>query len=215
MESGRIIVNSMLTGPLSVNTYIIHREGLTECVVIDPANAKTVGFAIREKGLFLTHILLTHGHFDHILGVAQLKEEFSAKVVIHENDAEMLLDGEKSQANIVGAKVRPCAADIILTGDTSFRAAGIEFTVIHTPGHTPGGLCYIIHEINTVFSGDTLFRLSVGRSDLPGGSEAVICESILYKLFTIKGDLRVLPGHMRETTLDFERKHNPYVRCYD
>ena len=102
--------------------------------------------------------------------------------------------------------------DIILHGGECFTAAGIEFSVLHTPGHTKGGVCYVIEKERVIFSGDTLFRLSVGRTDLDGGDNDALYNSLLLLTGRLKGDYRVFPGHMGETTLDFERKHNPYLR---
>ena len=99
-----------------------------------------------------------------------------------------------------------------MEGGEKLKLAAMEFDVISTPGHTSGGVSYILDEERIVFSGDTLFRLSVGRCDLPGGDEETLLHSIVYKLFELKGDYKVLPGHIRETTLDFERENNPYTR---
>ncbi|MCH5278851.1 MAG: MBL fold metallo-hydrolase [Christensenellaceae bacterium] len=207
---------SVPTGPLSVNTYIVFTDEAAkkggDCVVIDPANSKKVLDEMAKYKLHCSHILLTHGHFDHIIGVAGLKEHENATVMIHSLDAAALSDSSVNLAMISGALVRPCEVDIPLKDNDRFTAAGMDFRVIHTPGHTRGCVCFVMEDEKVIFSGDTLFRLSVGRTDFPGSSTEQLYESILYRLFTLQGDYRVLPGHMRETTLDFERKHNPFMR---
>ncbi|MBR3297650.1 MAG: MBL fold metallo-hydrolase [Clostridia bacterium] len=205
------------TGVLGTNTYIVYRESGTpekpaDCVVIDPAASKPVLKKLRELGLHCTHILLTHGHFDHIMGVAKLREEEGAQVFIHNADAGALEGGEASLAYMAGTFVTNCEVDKRLEDGDAFTAAGLEFSVIATPGHTPGGVCYVIESEKVIFSGDTLFRLSVGRTDLRGGDSMQLYESIAYRLFTLSGDYRVFPGHEEPTTLDFERKHNPFMR---
>ncbi|MBR4636692.1 MAG: MBL fold metallo-hydrolase [Clostridia bacterium] len=205
------------TGPLGTNTYIIYNEEGTEvspapCAVVDPASSKKVLDLLLKHHLHCSDILLTHGHFDHIMGVAELKEKHSAKVLIHELDANALTGGAGSLAYMGGILVKKCSVDVLLRDEDVITAAGFPFRVIHTPGHTPGGVCFVSEEERVIFSGDTLFRLSVGRTDLPGGDSEQLFESIAYRLFTLHGDFRVLPGHEDETTLDFEREHNPYVR---
>lgn len=207
---------SVPTGPLSVNTYIVFTDEAAknggDCVVIDPANSKKVLDEMAKYSLHCSHILLTHGHFDHIIGVAGLKEHENSIVMIHSLDAAALSDSSVNLATISGALVRPCEVDVLLNDNDRFTAAGMDFRVIHTPGHTRGCVCFVMDDEKVIFSGDTLFRLSVGRTDFPGSSTEQLYESILYRLFTLQGDYRVLPGHMRETSLDFERKHNPFMR---
>ena len=205
------------TGPLGTNTYIVYSELGTEekpadCAVIDPAASKPIIKKLRELNLRCTHILLTHGHFDHTMGVAKLKEEEDALVFIHNADSAALSGGEASLAYMAGTHVAPCEVDKKLKGNDVFTAAGLEFKVVFTPGHTPGGVCYVIESEKVIFSGDTLFRLSVGRTDLAGGDGMRLYESIAFHLFTLPGDYRVFPGHEDETTLEFERKHNPFMK---
>ena len=199
------------TGPLAVNTYIVWREGDKapfDCVVIDPANsAKVMGF-LNANGLVLKAILLTHGHFDHIMGVAKLRDKTGARVYINELDAASMTDSGASLATMIGVKVDPSQVDVFVKDNMEFTEAGIRFRVIHTPGHTKGGVCYVIEDERVIFSGDTLFYMSYGRTDLPGGDSAALFDSLVYRLFTLKGDYRVLPGHDRETTLEFEKQFN-------
>ena len=200
------------TGPLSVNTYIVFNESAETpsnseripCVVIDPANSHKVVEVLNQKNLHCTHILLTHGHFDHTMGVAELKSHENALVAIHEADAGALAGGKASLAYLGGALVKPCKVDIILHGGECFTAAGIEFSVLHTPGHTKGGICLYDWQEKTLFSGDTLFCAGFGRTDFPGGDEDELMQS-LDRLFGLPGESRVLPGHGGETTIEAER----------
>lgn len=200
------------TGPLAVNTYVIWKDGgkaPIDCVVIDPANSGKVMSFLSSRGLCLKAILLTHGHFDHIMGVSRLREQTGARVYINKLDAAALGDNSASLASMIGVKVDPSEVDAFVEDGMTITEAGVTFRAIHTPGHTKGGVCYIVEDEKVVFSGDTLFRMSYGRTDLPGGDSAELFDSIIYRLFTLKGDYRVLPGHERETTLDFERRNNP------
>ena len=203
---------TLLTGPLEVNTYIMPGTCAGKCFVVDPSDFALVRDAMAEHGLTPTHILLTHGHFDHNLAVAALQKEFGAKVCIHGADAEALYSKRASLSVLAGMEVPPCRADMLLAGGETIDAAGIRIKVLHTPGHSKGSVCYLLEQERILFSGDTLFRLSVGRTDLQGGSEQELYESIAYTLFPLAGDYDVYPGHMRKTTLEFERQHNPVMR---
>lgn len=205
-------ITNIVSGYLGTNTYFIYREGETDCIVIDPANAESALKKCRELGVECKYILLTHGHFDHVLGVSKLKDSTGAAIYIHEADAAALYDTKVSLGAMVGASHEPCTADFIVNDGDVLKLGSITLQVISTPGHTKGGVCYLFEEERTIFSGDTLFRLSVGRDDLPGGDGDELLNSIVYKLYSLNGDYRVLPGHLRETTLDFERKHNPSTK---
>ncbi|MBO4384042.1 MAG: MBL fold metallo-hydrolase [Clostridia bacterium] len=197
------------TGPLAVNTYIVWRDGFDSCVVIDPASSNKVLEQTNKLSLKISAILITHGHFDHILGVKRLADETRAKIVISRVDAPALKDGRACLASMIGVRFEPAKADVLLKDGDEFTYSGVTFRAILTPGHTKGGMCFVVEDEKVIFSGDTLFFASYGRSDLPGGDSAALCDSIIYRLFSLKGDYRVLPGHDRETTLEFERNNNP------
>lgn len=206
-----IKIDALELGPIGVNCYIVREEKSNTCIVIDPAEAEPVRRFLEQNALTATHIFLTHGHFDHILGVAGLKRLTGAAVCIHELDAEALGDDEANLAEMFRYSVPHCAADRLLFGGDIVEAAGLKFEVLFTPGHSPGGVCYVERNERVIFSGDTLFCLSVGRTDFKGGDAERLYRSIKDELFALPGDYKVYPGHMRETTLDFERGNNPFM----
>lgn len=207
-----MIVKEFVCAPIDNNCFVIHKEDGQECMVVDPSWANEAYSYISEAGLTLTHILLTHGHFDHLGGVAKLKANTNAKIAIHTSEAEALFDDNMSLAVIAGTSIEPSKADILLDGGEIIANSEFEVKVIHTPGHSPGSVCYLIEGENIMFSGDTVFRLSFGRVDLPGGDMDELYASITGKLFELKENYEIMPGHMRKTTLEFEKKHNPILR---
>ena len=189
-------IHTLVLGLYQVNCYVVHNADCDRCVVIDPGySPDKIATFLREKGLKLEAILLTHGHFDHVGGVKELAED--CKVYLHE------LEHTMPQALTAG---KLYATDYY--GD-SFSVAGMDFTVLHTPGHTPGSVCLMVED--AMFSGDTLFAGSCGRTDLPGGDWATIQNS-LQRLAQLPGDYRVFPGHAEQTSLAHERQYNPYLR---
>lgn len=208
-------LSTIISGPLATNTYAVYGANEGECFLVDPANAKKALAFLTENNLKLTHILLTHGHFDHILGVANLKEETGAQVLINKSDAAALHDDTENLSTMTSYPVRSVRADRLLNDGEVFEAAGFTVKAIATPGHTEGGMCYLLENERVLFSGDTLFKLSVGRSDLPGGNPQALYDSISNKLFTLEGDYAVYPGHDSATTLDDERKYNPYMKQFN
>lgn len=190
------------TGYVSANTYIVYNENTLKGFVIDPGgNYKRILKEANDRGITLEAQLLTHGHFDHC-GASCKLQNGGVKVYIHYGDADKLhTDG--NCAKIFGLPFENLTADYLLNDGDLLNIAGIEIKVMHTPGHTSGGVCYIIED--NLFSGDTLFYMSVGRTDFPDGSSAKLRQS-LKKLFELKGDYKVYPGHNGETTLESERK---------
>ena len=187
-------------GSYQTNCYIVWDENADECIVIDPGyEPETVLLAVNRLKKNLTAILLTHGHFDHVGAVKDLVAETDCKVYIHEYDLSL-------PATLTAGPLY--CTNVYDEGDV-LRLAGLTVRVLHTPGHTPGSVCLMIED--NLFSGDTLFRDSCGRTDLPGGNPAEIFKS-LRRLATLGGDFRVLPGHSMETTLEEERQCNPYMQ---
>jgi len=157
----------------------------------------------------LQYVLLTHGHFDHIIGTKEVKEKFGCKVAISKEDEGMLSSGRLSLAIFCGEPQNDVQADIIIKDGDVLTLGDTEIKVIATPGHTKGSVCFIAGDC--LFSGDTLFCCSCGRTDFPGGSVEEMMKS-LKKLCALDGDYKVLPGHEEASTLDFERKNNPYMK---
>lgn len=198
-----------ITSPeMDVNTYVVWQEGAREAIVIDPSFAvDRVLACLHAEGLQCRAILLTHGHFDHIAGIKRLKEQTGAPVAIHREDADMLFDAEKNLSRGFGLDITAAPADMELAQQI-YTFAGIEVKVLHTPGHSPGSVCYFIED--AIFSGDTLFNLGVGRTDFPGGNFQTLKES-LEKLKLVKGEYAVYPGHGHSTSLAYEVDNNPYL----
>ena len=174
------------------NCYVVYDETSGMCAVIDPA-ADNVAEEVKQLGFTPAFVLLTHGHFDHISGVDLFLEEYNVPLYIHENDAEMLTDGYKNASSLlIGGEVKVSVAPKILVHGDTLSAGTLSFRVEHTPGHTQGCVCYFCGD--AVFTGDTLFAFDRGRTDLYGGSEKTIVESI-QKLRAMLGDKTIYPGH--------------------
>lgn len=199
-------------GMVRANCYIVYNDITNEALVIDPAdNGAYINTKLKENNLTLKAVLLTHGHFDHIMAVQYLKNTFNVKVYAHESEEEILADASKNLSASMGDAPLSINADILLKDNQKLELIGTTITVIHTPGHTAGGVCYYFESEKLLFSGDTLFRDSVGRTDFPTGSMSVLVRSIKEKLITLGDDVVVYPGHEGETTISRERKFNPFI----
>lgn len=206
-----VTVDSLALGPVSANTYIVTDDATGETAVID-AGACTDELLDKLKDKNVRYILLTHGHYDHILGVPALKAHTGAEVLIHKADADCFWDTEKSLASFDHSFLQtPMKADRLLSDGDEIHLGDTVLSVLHTPGHTKGGVCYIDYQDRLIFSGDTLFCLTAGRTDFPGGSFEELMASLIT-LRNLPGDYIVYPGHNRTTTLEHERVRNRYMR---
>jgi glyoxylase-like metal-dependent hydrolase (beta-lactamase superfamily II) len=205
-----LIIKALTVGPIQANCYILGCEDSFEAAVIDPgADSDRILLALGESKLKLKYILNTHGHFDHVGANKPLKEVTGAEIMIHSLDVPMLNQLSSSAASWgLAAEDSPAPDRVLAEGDT-ITFGTITLNVIHTPGHTPGGISF--HGDGIVFVGDTLFAGSVGRTDLPGGDAGTLKASIQNKLFALNDEVTVYPGHMGTTTIGQERRHNPFV----
>ncbi len=198
-------------GSCVANSYVLTKENSNKAVIIDccGANRKILDY-ISECGCELSAILLTHGHFDHIEGVRELRELTGAKIYIFNTENRFLFDKNLNLSNSEDwTEDESCSADFLLSDGDVIKVGDFEIQVIHTPGHTSGSVCYKIG--NEIFTGDTLFKQSIGRSDFPTGDYNVEIDSIYNKLFSLENDTKVYPGHGFSTTIGKEKEENPFL----
>jgi len=205
-----MILKTLVVGPLEVNCYIIAPASGTEAVVIDPGdNGETILGILQEEQLTLTAILNTHGHFDHIGANRLLKEKTGAPILIHEKDAP-LLPAAGEHARLFGMAGTPSPeADRFVRDGEALTFGELTFEVYHTPGHSEGGVCY--RTGNHLFTGDTLFAASIGRSDLPGGSFRDLMVSIQNRILPLGDGIAIYPGHGPASTIGREKRTNPFL----
>ncbi|MBO5245880.1 MAG: MBL fold metallo-hydrolase [Eubacterium sp.] len=204
-------VEYCVVGMVGTNCYFAVNEETKECLVIDPGDyASALIRKLDEQNYTPIAILLTHGHFDHIMGVEELKQKYEIPVYIHEEDAQMLERPELNCGSMIGTRVS-LKADHLLRDGEEQTLAGLTFRVLHTPGHTPGGACFYFPEAEVVFSGDTLFCESIGRTDLPGGSMSQLVRSVREKVFQLPDLTIVYPGHGEPTKISTEKQCNPFL----
>ncbi len=196
-------------GRLGANCYILIDQATNQTAVIDPGGeGKKIAAALSQEQAELVYIINTHGHWDHIGGNKELQALVKAPLLIHSLDAPMLGQAGLNLGREFGGDADGGRADQLLADGDTLVLGGLTLEVIHTPGHTPGGICLLCEDL--LFTGDTLFRFSVGRSDLPGGDEQALLQSLATKLRPLNPALRVLPGHGPESLLSQELEYNPF-----
>lgn len=202
-------IHHLQLGPMRANCYVVETAP-GRCIAVDiGGDSRLLLNFLKMKKLSLTKILLTHGHFDHIGGAAEIAAETGAEVYIHADDSYMLESSDASLASSMSLiEFKPVKKYTAIFGDSYINDGELTFRILHTPGHTPGSVCYICEDV--IFSGDTLFCCSIGRTDFPGGDINAM-RSSLISLRDLNGDYRVCPGHNETTTLEYERHSNPYL----
>lgn len=203
-------IGRKVLGYVQTNTYFVYDEDTKATLVFDPAaNGKELFEKLTEAGLEVKAILLTHGHFDHIMGVNELKEAAGVKVYASKYEEELCNSAQLNCSDQIG---RPYTVKVDATLDDGeeIDIAGIKVKLIYTPGHTIGSSCYLFEEDKILIAGDTLFLGSCGRTDLPTGSGGTLDRSLKEKLMRLDDDIQVYPGHGDKTTIGYERKYNPF-----
>lgn len=214
-NTGNIKVKTQVLGMVQTNCYIVSNPKTKQAVIIDPADkANSIKESIELDGLTVVGILLTHGHFDHILASNDLASYYQVKIYASEHEKELLADPNQNCSAGIGRSVSLLLEDKLMDGDV-LELADFSIKAIHTPGHTAGGTCYYFVNHGIIFSGDTLFLESVGRTDLPTGNGAKLVESIKSKLLILEETIVVYPGHGDATTIGYEKKNNPYLNEED
>jgi hydroxyacylglutathione hydrolase len=206
-------IDHLILGAYETNCYVLRSgQAAEDCLVVDPGlDAEPLIEFLRQRRLNPVAVVLTHGHIDHIAGVAVLREQFpGTKVLIHELDAALLTEPHANLSAMMGMAFRTDPEDVALQEGDVIDQAGVKLMVLHTPGHTPGGISLYGRDDGVAFVGDTLFADSVGRTDFPGGSMSQLLDSIKEKLFTLPDETKVYPGHGPATTIAQEKAHNPF-----
>lgn len=208
---GKLELQKCILGTVCTNCYFVKNKETKEMLIIDPGAAPQKIFKkAEEMDGVPVGILLTHGHFDHIWAAEEVKEKYGIPVYACRQEEEML---REPYVNMTGQYGRACSikADVQLEDLDVFEAAGFSIQMLHTPGHTVGSCCFYLKEEGVLFSGDTLFYGSVGRTDFPGGSTAQIVRSLHKLVDSLPEDTEVYPGHDASTTIGYEKRYNPFV----
>lgn len=208
-----IDILQMPLGPLQTNCYLLGCTETMHAAIIDPSwNGRAIAATAEERGYTITHILLTHAHFDHVGGLAELKEETNAPIYIHPDAVSMLAQaGRAAQLWNIPLLPPPPADQMLHEGDV-LTVGRLKVHVLFTPGHAPGHVCFYLPDYHVIFDGDVLFEQSIGRTDLPGGDYDLLMRMIQEKLLPLPDETQVLSGHGRATTIGQEKGWNPFLK---
>lgn len=208
-------ITNIILGEYQTNSFCVTAEdSAKDCLIVDTGLSPQPLIDHLQNGeLNPVVVIYTHGHLDHTFGVKALRENWpNIKVAIHKDDADMLTDASKNLSAAMGMPLEFSPADIILNDGDQVDFAGVKFKVIHTPGHTPGGISLYSESEKLLFAGDTLFATSIGRTDFPGGNHDLLITSIRTKLLVLPDETKVYTGHGPETTIGQEKKFNPFIQ---
>lgn len=208
-------IDRLILGGFETNCYVVRRdESVRECLIVDAGlDARDLVEFLEQHQLAPVAVVLTHGHADHIVGLAALRPHYPGiRVYLHQSDADLLDDPAANLSVLAGVSFTTGPVDVLLEDGDTVEEAGLSLKVLHTPGHTPGGICLYSESDGVVFAGDTLFADSVGRTDFPGGDMDQLLASIRSKLFTLPDSTSVYPGHGMRTTIGREKRANPFLR---
>ena len=193
-------------GPMRANSYLVYKDGESEAILVDAGgNYPRILSIAQDNGVKISHVLVTHGHFDHIGAVSKLQQD-GAKVYLHTNDVDKVTT-DKSKCGVTHINIDKFTPDTLVWDGDELKMANLSVEVIHTPGHTSGGVCYLID--GHLFCGDTIFHGSFGRVDLGDGNMKTLRDSIIDKIFTLPDDTVIHPGHEDDTTVKYEKEYNP------
>ena len=207
----RLICKFQVVGPVQTNCYFLYREDTKDCVIVDPGDAADmIERKVSEMQGKPVGILLTHGHFDHIMAADEVRKKYNIPIYASEKEETTLLN-PKVNLSVFGHGSCTLDADVYLKDLQVVELAGFSVQMIETPGHTVGSCCYYLKEEGVLFSGDTVFQGSVGRTDFPEGSTAAIVRSLHRLLDTLPDETEVYPGHDASTTIGYEKRYNPFV----
>jgi len=206
----QLLLDTLVLGLFQTNCYLIGCPETREALVLDPGGeVPPILERAQARGLTIRLIVNTHGHYDHIVGNAELARRTGAPLAVHELDAPLLYAPQYDFSALLGLRREPCRPTRLLRDGDTVGVGRLSFRVLHTPGHTPGSICLLGEGL--LFSGDTLFHLGVGRTDLPGGDMEALIRSLEEVLLPLDDGLAVYPGHGPKTTIGYEKKYNPFL----
>jgi hydroxyacylglutathione hydrolase len=208
-----MIIKTFVSGPFETNSYVVYDEISGKAVIIDapPEFSESALEFINSKKLNVELIILTHGHIDHIADAEPLKIETNAKILMHKEDI-VWLNPTEYWLNMLSGKFLKFVPDRMLNDNENIIVGDMSFQIIYTPGHTQGGICIYNKANNVIFSGDTIFQESIGRTDLPGGSTDLLLASIREKILPLSDETEIYPGHGDKTNIRNEKKYNPFLQ---
>lgn len=209
-DGDEFFLERIVVGPIQVNCYLFGCTATKEALLIDPGDEpEKIQEAVEQRQAKVVGILLTHGHYDHIGALNQVREHYGCPVMIHSAEADSLTDPRANLSALTGEPLAGPPAERLLNDNDIVEVGKLQIAVFHTPGHSPGGIS--LHYNGIVIAGDLIFQMSIGRTDLPGGSFSQLEDSIRNRIYTLPDETLIYPGHGEKTTVGFEKRHNQFV----